>query len=142
VESDFQTQYKDSNVTRTKNKSASSLSRKKLRKDAVPSQFPNVPAYYSKEAALTRTETATSSSRRERQSKAMEDAASEFLRMDEVSSLAELKEKLDRSCLPSNIIEVARPNQLLFLSIADNTMKKPVVAYSFIVNDSLSFDMW
>jgi hypothetical protein len=141
VESDFQTQYKDSNVTRTKNKSAT-LSRKKLRKEAVPSQFPNVPAYYSKEAAPTRTETSTSLSRRERQSKAMEDAASEFLKIDEVSSLAELKEKLDRSCLPADVIEVARPNELLFLSIADNTMKKPVVAYSFIVHDSLSFDMW
>jgi hypothetical protein len=72
----------------------------------------------------------------------MEDAATEFLKMDEVSSLAELKEKLDHSCLPATVIEVERSDKILFLSIEDNSMGKPTVAYSFVVHESLSFDMW
>ena len=72
-----------------------------MKPDAVPSQFENCPAYLSKAVPEPRTGSASSSVRHENVYARAEEAAEAFLVDDEVSSLSHLKEKLDRSCLPS-----------------------------------------
>jgi hypothetical protein len=76
-----------------------------LKKDAIPSQFPNVASYLSTSAPEARSETATSSSRRSREADRIEEAANLFLQEDEVQTLVQLSQKLDRSCLPTKALQ-------------------------------------
>jgi hypothetical protein len=113
-----------------------------LKKDAVPSQFPNVASYLSSAAPEPRSETATSCSRRDREASRMDEAADVFLQEDEVESLEEMREKLDRSCLPKGIIEVEQDNQLFFLFFGNDSSSGPQVTFSLVISENMTVSMF
>jgi hypothetical protein len=113
-----------------------------LKKDAIPSQFPNVASYLSTSAPEARSETATSSSRRSREADRIEEAANLFLQEDEVQTLVQLSQKLDRSCLPSGILEVQQDGELFFLSFGKDSFSGPQVTFSLVVAEDLTVTLF
>jgi hypothetical protein len=113
-----------------------------LKKDAVPSKFPNLPEYYSCDQTAARSEGTSSSSRREKQAAAVEEASSKFLQLDQVTTLQELSKKLDQECLPSDFVETSRPGKLLFLYLPQDETKEPQVQASLTVLETLQCQAW
>jgi hypothetical protein len=72
----------------------------------------------------------------------VEDAARAFLDQDEVASLAQLQEKLDRTCLPKGIIEVQEDDEVCFLAFARDATAGPQVSFSLIISDKLEMTMY
>jgi hypothetical protein len=71
-----------------------------LKKGAVPSVFPNIPAYLSSSTPDPRSESSTSSARREKSANRMEKAAEQFLKEDDIECLVGFTTK-NRSILHS-----------------------------------------
>ena len=140
VDSDYINEKQDSNLQR-----ASRLTPLKLRllkKDAIPTKFPNVPQYLSADKSELRSEASTSSERHKSVYDRAEAAAEAFLQQDEISSLDELRLRLDRSCLPSGVVEIHQNNELYFIGFSKDLTKGPQVQYSLIIAETLEFTMF
>ena len=87
----------DSNVTRKKLTGSLPRLRRQLKRDTVPSVFPNTPTYLSSTKYKHRTTaTATARSRREKEASRMEALEQSFIASDDISclSLSEVTDKL------------------------------------------------
>lgn len=134
---DFETESQDSNQYRKRK----SLQKRRVKPTAVPSIFPNLPKYMSKNIARPRLDN-SSSSRHQQVYERYEAAAEEFLAEENVSSLHELQQKLDRSCVPSGILEIMTDHGLVFYSLSIDDLGKFRVKYSLRINDSLDFQIF
>jgi hypothetical protein len=108
-----------------------------LKKGAVPSVFPNLPAYISSSAPEARSDGSTSSARREKTADRMEHAADKFLQEDEIDDLGALRQNLDRSCMPSGITEVYQNDELYFLSFLKDETSGPKVTFSLVITENM-----
>jgi hypothetical protein len=72
----------------------------------------------------------------------MDEVANLFLQEDEVESLEEIREKLDRSCLPKGVIEVAQDNKLFFLSFGNESSSGPQVTFSLVITEGMTVSMF
>jgi hypothetical protein len=72
----------------------------------------------------------------------VEAAAAAFLQMDEIGSLEEIKEKLDRSCMPSGIVEKSSSTELVFLNTMKDDNGIPTIGFYLQINDDLTFECW
>lgn len=72
----------------------------------------------------------------------VEAAAAEFLEQDEVASLDDVKEKLDRTCLPSGVVEISQASDLMFLSIKKDGLGVPKICFCLEIKEDLTFDSW
>jgi hypothetical protein len=77
----------DKNVTKAKAKAERGLLRRRLKKDACPTKFPNLAPYFSSEKADDRSGVATTSSRWARGAERADAAAATFLEADKISIL-------------------------------------------------------
>lgn len=119
---DFVSESRDSNKQR--HKSGNTLSRRYLKKDAVPSVFPNAPEYLSSERRVPRsTSKATASSRLEHEAQEMEQMEQSFLADDDISqlSISEISDRLrQETTLPSGFT-ITLHDQNLFAYIIEVT---------------------
>ena len=134
----YQIDRKDTNKAR-KNSKTSQFSAKILLPDAVPTIFPNLPKYLTKDVPEKRSETTSKESRFQRQYDAMELEAEEFLSADLVASRDELEEKLE---LPLNTFRSKGENRLTLYCLSENDAGCPIVKYSLIIMENLQFSMW
>jgi len=113
---DFVDVRTDSNKSRLQNKSSTPL-RRRLKPDAVPSIFPNTPAYFTKTPGVQRSTTkATSSSRHAEECRRLEELEESFTADDSLSelSLAEIADKLKaQSTVPQGFIVTATDESVL-----------------------------
>lgn len=119
------------------------IKRRILKSSAVPSIFPRCPKYLSRPAAVPRqTTSSTSQVRRNKEIVQAEEAAEDFLRLDNVSSLSDLREKLDPTSLPCGTNQLEEQGKIVFASIATTELGKAFVKYSLTVEEDLSFSLW
>lgn len=109
TENDFITTSKDH---RRNKGSPKTLRRRRLLPNAVPSKFPNCPAFLSKSVSASRM--ASSSARFEKEAMRMEKKIDDFLSADYVDSMTCLKKKLSNSTLPTGFTEVRSDNCFSF----------------------------
>ena len=116
LEEDFITTSSDQ---RRSKRSPKRLERRRLRHDAVPTQYPNCPKYLSTDPSPNRSQTATSGDRTERENRRIEEQIAAFVSSDSVDSLDSLKEKMadPATTIPSGFIEVSRNDCLMFFII-------------------------
>jgi hypothetical protein len=103
------------------------LTRKILTPTAFPSIFPGLPSHYERPVPAQRSEATSSSSRWSRQAEEMEKAAEAFLAAGKVSTLQELRSKMDRDCIPSDFYLIDRGCNLLFIFIPKEGGQGPKV---------------
>ncbi|QQP55096.1 Putative LOC100212901 [Caligus rogercresseyi] len=94
----------DSNPSRS-DRSGKTLCLKILKKDAGPSNFPNLPHYYSKKPPPKRSSTSTPSSRLLNENERILKKIKAFEEANSFLTLEELQIKMDRTCLPSGVQE-------------------------------------
>uniref|UniRef100_A0A1I8H379 THAP-type domain-containing protein n=1 Tax=Macrostomum lignano TaxID=282301 RepID=A0A1I8H379_9PLAT len=116
LESDFISTSQDSN-TRRKRKRNAQLSLRVLRKGAIPSVFPQLPERLQPMASTSRTESATAELRHQAESDRLETAASEFLSLDKVGSLEEIKTMLESNPIPVGFVPVFGADSIAFCLI-------------------------
>lgn len=136
-ESDFVQIYTDTNVTR-KRTYGEQRRRRKLKDDAVPSVFPNLPSYLSSPPNVPRSSSAMSESRLERENLTITESIQEFERCDEIIDLTSLKQKAEYSPLPAGfVLYPSNVADLIFtkLECSDSVY----IAASVIVKPDLSF---
>ena len=68
-------------------------------------------------------------------------ANNEFLAEDDISSLKELEEKLNKE-ENLDILKVRNENKLTIYSLKENDFGRPVIKYSLIITEDLKFSMW
>ena len=122
---DFVKDRTDANATRKKLKGSLPFVRRQLKKDAVPSLFPNAPTYLS--TSKTKREgklTATAASRRDLEASRLEDLEQSFVDRDDLSalSLLELASRLHaETTLPSGFTVTLVDDFLLIYLLNTNT---------------------
>src|SRR6218665_3515426 len=116
-ESDFVEYSQDKNSSRQKQTGERLLCRRYLKKDAVPSVFPNAPAYFSTNPCEPRPTTkATSASRLEDERRQLATLETSFTAKDDISlrSLAEIRDKiLNDAAFPGGFQLTILENNLL-----------------------------
>ena len=117
------------------------LKLKILLKDAVPSIFPNLPKHFNKSLPERRSESTSKDARFKRKDDANELANTEFLAANNIASLEELINKLDTD-FPRNTIKHVADNKLTLYSMKEDQNGCPVVRYSLVINEDLTFSMW
>ncbi len=130
---DDYTASRDTNIHR---KQKRQNTRRSLKKEAVPSVFPNLPGYLSTPPPTARETSASSSQRWEKQQRAMESEVQAFFQADSLSSLDDLRGKVDKVVLPAGIDKVFREKDALFFSLSVEGPLK--IHYSLSVNQDLS----
>ena len=132
-DNDFQTDRTDSHSTRKKVK-GKQLKRKRLKKDVVPSKWPGIPSYLSKEPFVPRPTSTTSSTLRTEAQTERDKIKYGF------TTIEELKNKFDRSILPLSIVDIWKEHEVNF--IAFTTVNEPTIKYSLKILHSLDYEVW
>ena len=143
IESDYKVDSKDTNPRRKKNRSTDELQRKRLCPDAFPSDFSDLPEYYSKKVPERRSESTSRAARHQKECEAVELASQEILDADKVASLDEIEEKLVlETNFPKETVLQRDVNKLTFYSLTENDLGRPSVKYSLIIAKDLQFTLW
>ena len=132
-DNDFQTDRTDRHSTRKKVK-GKQLKRKRLKKDVVPSKWPGIPSYLSKEPFVPRPTSTTSSTLRAEAQTERDKIKYGF------TTIEELKNKFDRSILPPSIVDIWKEHEVNF--IAFTTVNEPTIKYSLKILHSLDYEVW
>ena len=128
----------DTNERRKKKKEPLALIR--LKSDAIPTIFPNCPAYLSKEIPNRRSDGATSENRLENYEQRVKEKNNILDEADKVESINDLLLKLDRSLLPDVVLENKTENILIFFIISFEI--KPTFSSFVCLKEDLSFTAW
>ena len=72
----------------------------------------------------------------------MEEAAKKFLELDTVNTLVELQQKIDKTCLPPNVLMSNNATELSFFVIRTNSEGVPQLAFHIKVFEDMTFDCW
>ena len=140
VESDYAKETRDTNQTRQREKSGG-LTRKLLKKGAIPSQFPNLPKYFSHAKPQQRSNAALGESRLAKEMESLQVATDAFLSADKIQSLAWLQDQLEKETLPSGTnVKMQSSGDCLNiygLSHAENDCL--VISYSIQISSTLHY---
>jgi len=141
TESDYKLESQDSNLWRPSR--LAPLKLKILKKDAIPTVFPNLPMYLSSSSTTPRSMAATSSSRHEQVAQRAEIEAKEFLLKDKICNSTELRQKLDRTCLPSNFHEICHSDgSVSYVAFSNTENSGLTVDYCLQLTSDLTFSMF
>ena len=140
-DSDFVEERSDKNTTRRKNSDCSQLKNRYLKKDAVPSVFPNAPSYLTSPGVTRRTSAASAASRQELEGRRLEMLEDSFTADDVIESLTPelIKDRLEaESALPGGFSLAIVDGTLVIyrLTLIDSTV--PCVQGSLIVRSDLT----
>ena len=139
--SDFLQERTDKNVTRQQLNASSSLLRKFLKKDSVPTVWPNCPVYLSQNVPPPRNNTAHSDHRRQVEQEIVEEEARCFLELDNVNSVAEVEALLKQSQLPSGVHFVRQDGKIILFAFDISPASRASVLFSLTILPDLSFAM-
>lgn len=140
IESDFLTSSVDSNTTRKKSKE-DTLKLKRLKPNAAPSLFPNLPKYLSQDITQsTRRDNHPSSSRRQDLQQERADTMEHDLFEDEkISTLNDLATKLQKEKKPSAWTIFNRPSSILLLRMdLSEDVDQARLLSSIVIGDDLN----
>ena len=131
---DFITECRDSNDRRRKKRVETSLQRRYLKSTAVPTLFPNAPAYLSHKPIQSRNTTATSEARREKVESRVHNMEADSLRNDRVSemSLDDIKKNLENEMTPVGYIMFIK-DEKLFICLIRTTETSPNIDATIII---------
>jgi hypothetical protein len=138
---DFVEEHQDSNKTRKKKFTNKMLLCRYLKKDAVPSVFPNAPAYLSTTPARPRSSAAaaTSTGRHLKEVVNLQTLCESFETNDnlETATLDEIKSRLEQEVAPEGFQTIVLEDKLIIylLSVCDNVLD---VRASISINSSKS----
>jgi len=140
-DSDFVEERSDKNTTRRKNSDCSQLKNRYLKKDAVPSVFPNAPSYLTSPGVTRRTSAASAASRQELEGRRLEMLEDSFTADDVIESLTPelIKDRLEaESALPGGFSLAIVDGTLVIyrLTLIDSTV--PCVQGSLNVRSDLT----
>ncbi len=102
-------------MTRQKNRD-STLAKKRLKDNAIPSVFPNLPSYLSSEIPEPRSSTSGAASRFEQQEERYEAQVRQFLGKDKIQSYGHLKANVKEIVLPKGVKIVENEDSVLFVA--------------------------
>ena len=136
---DFVEESSDTNVDRKKKRSRS-LTKRYLKDDAVPSIFPNLPAYFTTPHTTPRSGMATSSKRMETEASIIERQNDEFLNLDRIISYEDLLEKFKKEGEQSGVISFE--TDLGFHVVSVSASLPPKITSSITVNRSLHVSVY
>ena len=113
-ETDFITESNDTNTTRRRSKSCNwNRQRRHLKPDAVPSNFPNMPAYFSHKV-VNRPSQATTSSRQQNMNARFEDMETKLFEEETITTIDELIEKYSQESRHVGFIHERRDSTVWF----------------------------
>ena len=118
------------------------LLHRRLRDDAIPTIFEGLPHYFTSTSPKKRSETTNAQQRFRNEEIRLENDVENFLNSEHVESLAELREKLNGSFLPSSFIEIPQTSDLIYASMSVTDENGPKVKYSIVISSDLSFRMF
>ena len=127
----------DTNERRKKKKEPLALIR--LKSDAIPTIFPNCPAYLSNEIP-NRSSGGATENRLENYEQRVKEKNNILDEADKVESINDLLLKLDRSLLPAVVLENKTENILIFFTISFEI--KPTFSSFVCLKEDLSFTAW
>ena len=108
---DFVTDSTDQKGWRKRKRETATLIRKRLKKDACPSIFKDLPSYYTHNNHLVRSGLSTSSSRFKNEAAQLEEQNEVFLNADKVESFKDLIENCQKSFIAKDIYSIAQKTE-------------------------------
>ena len=142
-DTDFLESSADSNSYRQRQGTA--LKRRYLQTDVIPSKFPHLPSYLSRDPVIPRPETATSTARLEKDNNVVMDQISSMEKDDAVFNLEDLERKFRNQTLkPEHFYVTSFRGELYFYSLAFDQPNMPNVQVrsSIFVKPNLSFNVY
>lgn len=118
------------------------MKNRRLREDAIPTIFDGLPSYFSSSPAPPRTSKSSAEKRRQRDEDRLDTNIADFFDAEKVTTLAEIKEKLDRSLLPSSFTEANSTDDLVFVEFLFSEANPPRLKSSLVIKDDLSFKLF
>ena len=107
----------DSHRHRKKQKLNRELMRKRLKPNAVPTQFPNLASYLSEKEVKPRSSTTSSEQRFENASVRQEALNMEFFDQDKIQSISDIKAKLETNLLPTGFKVIFEDLKVQFINL-------------------------
>ena len=115
---------------------------RQLEKWAVPSIFPNLPSYLSRDLPQPRASTTSAESRREREVAREAEKEKQMLEQDKINSFEELKKKKEKIDVPDNVNYISKDNSVLFVAFQESTESEPMkIKYYLEISNSLDYSM-
>ncbi len=131
------TDSRDSNIHRKRKRTNT---RKSLRKEAIPSVFPNLPTYLSSQPPQERLTAATTSERLAKQQEVLDNEVQAFFEADTISSLDYLKGRLYEINLPAGTDVIVHEKSVLFVKFLEES-KVLEILYSLQVLEDLTLHL-
>ena len=129
----------DSNSRRKKNKT-SKLYQNRIKEDALPCIWPDLPAHLTKVITPRPTSFSSSGSRRENAKRLFEEVEQDRISQDTFSSLEELILKEAQLVFPSDLYKVVSDSYIIFYKL-DVNADIPMLIYSVKVHSDLSINL-
>ena len=142
-ESDFETDFKDSNVTRVADRMCQTRQKRTLVKHALPTIFPNLPKHLNKKKPEQRTTKTSVTERLQNEQNRIQESNNEFLASSNLSSFNEVLDKLKDEVLPhgAGVLQSSEENITLG-SLVQDSEGKPFILYSMIICSDLTFSLF
>ena len=138
---DFQTTSSDLCESRRKKRDKQQLKKLRLKATAVPSTFPGLPKYLSKQIPVKRsTISSTLSARLEKTNAKIKENNEKLFIQEELHDFNSFKKKLNGCTMPSGYIKVERNNcvEFHYISNSEDESTAPSLNASIIVRENLS----
>ena len=143
----YKVEREDSNMRRAENKQ-NQLLVKVLKNDAIPTIWPNCPAYLTKTSTPKRQSRNSSGSRSNEDSSLLNDTSVLgnlcFLeeRGETLPSLDSLHDSLDTTKFPKSVNYMRKEKQIALFCIVLDERGKPEIRFSVVIKESLEFTIW
>ncbi|XP_040575184.1 uncharacterized protein [Lepeophtheirus salmonis] len=136
----FILERRDTNSTR--NKKSGPIQRNKLKSDAIPTIFPDIPKHLQKKTFPERKTTLATSDSRLKQEILRHDSQMEQLsKEDKIENLTDIKKKLSKSNLPKGINENSNEDYIILSELSTQDLV-PTILYGLKVNSDLTYSIF
>ena len=137
---DFREDSSDHKESRKRLRKDAKLLNRRLRKDAVPCIFEDLPAYYECNVAPSRSEKALSSSRLENDANLLEEQAEKFLEMDKLQNFDDLLNGLKKEQLPQGFISHHTDSGIDLICLSEE--HPPSISGTLCIDKQLNFCLY
>jgi sulfur relay (sulfurtransferase) DsrC/TusE family protein len=141
VPQDFISESQDQKQTRKRKRSDEKLEKRRLRKNSVPSQFPNSKNNFSRKPPIPRSGAASSTARLQRENDVILEKITKMYEREQFNTFEELKSRLDRKILPANVEVVEKKTCIIFIALEQKAHVEIEVSFHLTVFEDLSFAM-
>jgi hypothetical protein len=144
TQDDFEVEISASNIWRKRrHDQVQGIGRKmsRLKKDAIPKRFPNLPKYLSIELPKPRSPAALKFSRFQKQEEHLNEKISSFFALETFSNLVTLSEKLTRERVPDDVHILNKQGQVILMSISRTSSRIIQIDFFLEIHEDPSFQM-